>query len=116
MNESDFKSVRALVEKMIGQRGEYFVTGTVIKRDTIRKLIWTPEFGDQPIPLVGLNYKVTYYDTDAAGVVTPKDAIVEPVVPEVGQTVVVARELGSRRLPRLIGVLQGTGWISTEED
>jgi hypothetical protein len=116
LHEGDFKSIRVLIEKMLGQKGEYFITGTVIKRDTAHKLIWMAEFGDQAIPLVGLNYTVKYYDTDQNGLVSAKQAVVSPVLPAIGETVLVARELGSRRLPRLLGVLQGTGWISTEED
>lgn len=116
MNEGDFRSVRALIEKMLGMKGEYFVTGIVIKRDEATKVVWLAEFGDQAIPLVALDYEVKYYDTDQLGKTTMKLAKVRPLLPKVGQTVVVARELGSRRLPRLIGVLLGTGWISTEED
>lgn len=116
LNEGDFRSIRALIEKLLGQKGEYFLTGKVIKRDEDKKLVWLAEFGDQAIPLVALDYEVKYYDTDQLGNTQLKFAKVKPLVPKVGQTVVVARELGSRRLPRLIGVLQGTGWISTEED
>lgn len=101
---------------MLGKKGEYFITGTVIKRDEATKVVWLAEFGDQAIPLVALDYEVKFYDTDQTGKVIQKFAKVRPLVPQVGQTVVVARELGSRRLPRLIGVLEGTGWISTEED
>lgn len=116
MNEGDFKSVRALIDKVLGQKGEYFVTGKVIKRDVPNKLVWLAEFGDQPIPLVGYDYQINYYDTTSTGAVVPKKAIASPMLPKIGQTVVVARELGSRRLPRLLGVLQGINWISTEED
>lgn len=116
LSSEDFKSIRALIESMLGKRGEYFITGKVIKRDAVKKLIWLAEFGDQPIPLVAVDYEVKYYDTDNLGKVAIKKAVVSPLVPKEGQTVLVARELGTRRLPRLIGVIQGTGWISTEED
>jgi hypothetical protein len=36
-------------------------------------------------------------------------------VPKVGDTVLVARELGTRRLPRCLGILQGKNWISAED-
>lgn len=111
LHEGDFRSIRALVERMLGQKGEYFTTGTVIKRDELRNVVWLEEFGDQAIPLVAYDYEVKYYDASGA-----KLAKVRPLLPKVGQTVVVARELGSRRLPRLIGILRGTDWISTEED
>lgn len=116
MREQDFNSVSALVEKLIGQKGEYVITGRVIKRDEIRKLVWIAEFGDQAIPLIGFDYTVKYYDTDENGVVNQKNAKIEIKVPKLGQTVVVLRELGTRRLPRCVGVLTGQEWMTRTED
>jgi len=38
------------------------------------------------------------------------------VMPKVGESVLVAREMGTRRLPRAIGVIQGKNWIVAEEE
>lgn len=76
--------------------------GVVVKRDTSKRLVWLKEYGDQPIPIVGLRQEVTYYDTTPTGV-KKKIALVEPVVPKVGELVVVLRQMGSRRLPKCLG-------------
>jgi hypothetical protein len=128
ISESEWESISNLFNRLMRKKGEYFVTGKVIKRDVAKKLVWLQEFGDQAIPIVGFDYEVTYYDETPRGVVTTavgagadyttqqKKAKVKLLVPRVGQSVVVAREFGTRRLPRCIGVIQGTGWISASED
>lgn len=116
LGEGDFKSIAAMVRRMLGEKGEYFVSGLVIKRDAKRKLVWLAEFGDQAIPIVGFSHTVKYYDTNQVGKVLPKISKVEVVVPAIGDSVLVARELGTRRLPRCLGVIQGTGWITPPED
>jgi len=128
ISEPEWESIATLVNKLMRQKGEYFVTGKVIQRDEVKKLIWLKEFGDQAIPVVGFDYEVTYYDETPGGVVTTavganadfktkaKKAKVKVMVPKIGQSVLVAREFGTRRLPRCLGVIQGTGWISASED
>jgi len=37
------------------------------------------------------------------------------LVPKVGQTVLVAYEMGISRLPRCLGVIQSTNWITSED-
>lgn len=37
-------------------------------------------------------------------------------MPKVGQMVLVAREMGTNRLPRCLGVIQGRNWIAPEEE
>jgi len=106
--------VEKVVAKVAGRRQDYFTTGTVIKSDTKRKLVWLKEFGDQAVPIVAFNYDVTYYDTDSTGVVHKKKARATVRVPKRGEKVVVASEWGIRRLPRCIGVIQGKGWMSQE--
>ena len=115
ISEGEWESIAKFVEKIFRKKGEYFVTGKVIKRDEKKKLIWMKEFGDQAIPIVGFDYEVTYYDKSDTGV-EPKKAKVKLLVPKVGQSVLVAREFGTRRLPRCLGVIQGTGWIAPSED
>lgn len=136
IDREEWRSIRALVENLTGGKGEYFVTGKVIKRDVKRKLVWLKEFGDQAIPLVAFDYEVRYYDDNSKGrqisvpihvdevpysgtaIVgvpnknTPKTAKVTVMVPKVGETVLVARELGTSRIPRCLGVLMGRGWIT----
>ena len=115
ISDSEWVSIRTMVESMLGKRGEYFTTGTVLKRDVPNKLVWLAEFGDQPVPLVGFDYKVKYYDTDELGVVNVKNALAEMQVPTIGEVVIVAREFGVNRLPRCLGVLKGQNWIDLTE-
>lgn len=132
LTDGDFRSIRQFVERivrdMFGSRFDYFVTGTVIKRDELKKLVWLEEFGDQPIPVVAFNYEVKYYDESVKGTnygtsgsaaqykTYVKKAVAEILVPKVGETVLVARELGIGRLPRCLGVIQGKGWIVREDE
>lgn len=124
ITDGEWISIRTMIESIAGKKGEYFVTGDVIKRDVDNKLVWLAEFGDQPIPIVAFDYKVKYYDStvtvDFAGQttgtqVTPKTVIAEVQVPQVGDTVIVAKELGVNRLPRCLGVLKGKNWIDLTE-
>lgn len=116
--ESDFASIRTMVEKIVnsvaGNRQSYFTTGTVIRRDEVKKLVWLREYGSQAIPIVGFDHEATYYDTDAGGVTRKKKAKVTVCVPKVGEKVVVANEWGLKRMPRCIGVIQGRGWMVAE--
>lgn len=116
ISEREWAALYDFVEKQISKRGQYFVTGTVVKRDSDKGLIWLSELGDQPIPIVGFDLEVKYYDTDNAGITTQKKAKVKTLVPQIGQSVLVARELGVDRIPRCLGVIQGTDWIIQTED
>lgn len=132
ISEREWVSVRAMVESVIksvmGTRMDYFVTGQVIDRDEKNKLVWLAEFGDQPVPVVAYNYNAFYYDesprltkygtvgTNADYKTYKKKLLIEIEVPKVGETVLVAREWGTRRLPRCLGVLQGQNWIIVEAE
>jgi hypothetical protein len=119
ITEPEWTSIASLVERMVpqltgGRRN--FKTGRVIKRDTNKKLVWLREFGDQPIPVVGFDYEVKYYDTDSTGNTVPKKAKISPVTPDVGEHVFVALEMGEHGLPRCLGTIQGVGWILPEDE
>jgi hypothetical protein len=132
ITQLEWRSIRSMVERVVadlmGSRRDYFVTGKVIDRDELKNLIWLEEFGDQPIPIVAFNYKVKIYDESprdtvygAVGAaadykVKIKYRTTTVVVPDVGETVLVARELGIRRLPRCLGVIQGRDWIISEDE
>jgi hypothetical protein len=112
--EHQWRAIQDYVQKIMAQRGEYFTVGVVVKRDDERKLVWTSEFGDTPIPLFTFDFTVKYYDTQTTGAVKPKKTRpargkqreVEVVTPQIGETVLIARHLGSRNLPKCIGVMQ----------
>lgn len=115
---TDWKSIQNFVNARIAEQGEYFTQGKVIKRDVVNKLIWLKEFGDQPIPLVAFNYQVKYYIVDAAGKTVPRQTKefskdVQVSVPQVGEVVLVARMMGSARLPKCLGVIQSTKYVGT---
>jgi len=132
ISEPEWTSIHTLIEQVApavsGRLDSYFFTGKVIKRDEKNKCVYLKEFGDQPIPLVYFDFEVKYYDETpkgttsvAAGNSQPhktrtKTVNVTVKVPKVGQSVLVVRELGTRRLPRCLGVIQGKNWISKEPD
>lgn len=106
LTDNDFNRITDLIQNM--QMGSEVVYGEVVKRDASRKLIWLAEFGDQPIPLVAMRGHVKVYDTSGSGVGMKKADIIYDV-PKVGETVVVLRQLGSRRLPKCVGVILTPG-------
>lgn len=120
ISEEEWNSIRAVAEKVArdvsGTRGDWFQTGRVIKRDEKNRLIWIKGMGHTPLPVVGFNYTVRYYDTDDNGKLRVRQANAKVVVPKVGETVLVAFELGSSRLPRCLGVVQGKNYLETEEE
>lgn len=82
--------------------------GKVTKRDEKRKLIWLADYGDQPIPVCGLEYEASFYDDDGT-TVTKKTVKATPIIPKVGDLVVVLRQFGDRRLPKCVGVVLSKG-------
>jgi hypothetical protein len=61
ITEEDFASIKTMIDSAVGEIGQTFITGQVIKRDAQRKLIWIKELGDQPIPVVDFNRMVDVY-------------------------------------------------------
>lgn len=118
--ESEWLSIsnlaRKISEQVSGKRQDYFVTGKVVKVDAVHKLIYMAEFGDQAVPIVAWDYNVTYYDQTVTGATVKKTTVATVKMPKVGDTVLVARELGTRRLPRALGILQGVNWIVAEDE
>jgi hypothetical protein len=119
LTEPEWNSIAQFTEKIvkqvIGTRGDFFVTGKVIKVDTQNRCVYLAEFGDQAVPVVGFNYTASYY-VQESGSMTKKTATAEIQMPKVGQSVLVAREMGTSRLPRALGVIQGKNWIVSEEE
>lgn len=132
ISEPEWLSIATMVEKIIrrvvGTKADYFVTGKVLQADKKNKCIFMEEFGDQPIPIVAFDYEVKYYDetpkgtaygesgSDASYKTAVKTAKVTPVMPKRGDIVLVAREMGTRRMPRCLGVIQGKNWIVPETE
>lgn len=128
ITEPEWESIAKLAAKVAadvaGNRRDFFVTGKVIKVDEKNKCVYLQEFGSQPIPLVGFDYEVTIYDETPRGANTTtvgtaadvkilkKKVKVAVVMPKRGQNVLVARELGTSRIPRCLGVIQGKNWIT----
>lgn len=106
--------IEDVVPQIVGTRRDYFVTGRVMKVDKTKKLVWLREFGSQAVPIIGFDYDVTYYDTDNNGITRRRVTKATVRMPRIGQTVLVAREMGISRLPRCLGILMGRGWIGEE--
>jgi len=120
ISEPEWASIAAMIEKISsqvsGKRQDYFTTGPVIKVDVPNRCVYLAEFGDQAIPIVAYDYAHDYYVTDQSGNTVKKTAVSKVKMPKPGDTVVVAREYGTRGLPRALGVLQGTNWILSEDE
>jgi len=132
ITEPEWQSVAAMIERkimqMTGLRSNNFITGKVIKRDVPNKCVYLKDFGDQAIPVVGFNYTVKYYDETPNGTTAVSSGSAQPyktrvktvtvdvVVPNVGDIVAVLCEMGTHRLPRCIGVIQGKNWLVAEAD
>lgn len=106
LTDADFQAIYDAILAEIPQ--SEVVYGKVVKRDAAKGLVWLKEFGDQPIPLVGFNGHAKVYDTTPTGVRMRKAKILHEV-PKKGQLVVVLRQLGSRRLPKCVGVVLSKG-------
>lgn len=98
LNDQDINTVQRMIDTAI--RPSEVVYGKVIRRDEARKLIWMAEFGDQAIPLVGFEGLFKVYDNGSV-----KHVRIKHEVPKVGQTAVVLRQMGSRRLPKCVGII-----------
>ena len=125
ISNEEWQSIATFVQRevgrLIGRRRDYFIFSKVTKRDTVNRLIWVKELGDQPVPLMAFDYDVTYYDESPRGVssgyrVYMKKAEVEVKVPQKGEIVLIAREMGSDHLPRCLGVLRSKNYVVDEED
>lgn len=113
-----------LIKDVAGQAGDHFFVDVVVKNDASKNLVWVETLGDTPIPLFAFQYEVKYYDESPRGTglsfgaykTYTKYAKVKIVCPKVGETVLVAREMGMNRLPRCLGVLRSTGFGDEEDE
>lgn len=111
ISQRDWQQIQKYVEKRMAEAGEYFTQGIVIKNDQQNNLVWLKEFGDLAIPVFAFDYQVKYYYEDTSGNMQPRltkpyDREVSVLVPQVGETVLIARQLGSRNLPKCLGVIR----------
>lgn len=129
ITNDDWREIQKYVERRLAESGEPFVQGVVVKNDPIKKLVWLKEFGDQPIPCISFDYQVKYYYREPYGNTTavgnavnsristrktkPYSKEVEILVPRVGDIVLVAQHLGSRRLPKCLGVIKSKNYVTT---
>jgi hypothetical protein len=127
ITDSEWQSISTMVNQIVrdiaGTKGDYFITGKVFKVDKKNKCIYMKEFGSQPIPIVAFDYEVKYYDESPQGTTVPTGGSGSPyrtltkiakatvIMPKKGDTVLVAKEMGTSRLPRCLGVVMGTKWI-----
>ena len=117
ISHGDWNEIQSLIRRMIGDQGDTFVQGTVIRNDPIRKVVFVKEFGDIPIPIVAHWYQVTYNTRDTSGRVLrtktiPYSTDVDVLVPRVGDIVFIAQHLGTRSLPKCLGVIQSKNFVT----
>jgi len=119
ITEPEWNSIREVAARaaaeIAGRRNDWFQTGQVVKRDEKNRLIWVKGLTGVAIPIVSFNYDIRYYDTDENGDAIVRTGHATLAVPKVGQTVLIAFELGVSRLPRCLGVVQGKNYLTQEE-
>jgi hypothetical protein len=128
ITEQEWNSIAQFVTKIAmetsGRRGDHFFVDKVIKRDEVNSLIWVKELVDTPIPLFGFDYLVKYIDETPAGtgwgwgdyIAKTQTIIVKPLTPNIGDLVLIAREMGSGRMPRCLGVLHSKNFATDEPE
>lgn len=122
LSRDDWREIMRFVNSLFAKHGEPFVQGMVIKRDSVNRLVWLKEFGDQPIPLVAFDMQVKYYIPDGQGGLKPRltkafsNEEVEILTPRVGDVVLIAQHLGSRRLPKCLGVIKSRNYVRPQGD
>lgn len=132
LSHDDYREIERFVGRILSDHGQSFVQGVVVKSDQNKKLVWLKEFGDQPIPCIAFDYQVRYYYNEPTGNTTavgapvnsrmksrltqPYTKEVEILVPRKGDIVLVATHLGSRRLPKCLGVIKSKNYVVQESD
>lgn len=128
ISDQEWASIAELAEnvskRVSGRAGDHFITSKVIKNDPANMLVWIRELPQIAIPIFTFDYNVTYYDESPRDTglsfggykVYTKKAKVSPVCPKVGDIVLVAREMGSDRLPRCLGVLRSSNFADDESE
>lgn len=116
LTNADWREIQKFVGKMTASGGEPFVQCKVIGIDISRNVVFAKEFGDIPIPIVAHYYQVTYSSRDASGrVIRLKTQAyskeVEILLPQIGDTILVAQHLGTRALPKCLGVIQSKDFV-----
>lgn len=119
ISQSEWTAIQDFVNSMLSKIGSPFVQGKVIKSDPARKVVWLKEFGHQPIPIIGFDYRVKYNSQAPDGTVIvkktkPYTKDVEILVPQVGDTVLVAQHFGTSRLPKCLGVIKSRNYVDSE--
>ena len=117
LTDGDWKRIQnAIAGFSRTQPSDFFVQGEVVKVDSIRKVIFMAEFGDQPIPIFAFNYDVKTLDTQKNGRTKVRMSIAHPRLPKKGAIVLVAKHMGTRRLPKCLGVLRSKNFVEVGED
>lgn len=128
ISNEEWGSIASMVDRMIdtkaGFRRDYFMVGTVSKRNTKDNVIYVKELGgDVKIPIFTFDYRVVYYDESPRGTAGggsyrtyKKAAEVTPKLPQIGDEVLIAKEMGNDLLPRCLGVLRSRKYINDLED
>lgn len=128
ITQDDWREIQRYVNRVLSQQGQSFVQGVVVKSDPKNNLVWLAEFGDQPIPLISFDYQVKYYYNEPTGNTTAVGTAVgsamktrktqayskdvEVLCPRVGDMVLVAQHMGSRRLPKCLGVIKSKKYVT----
>jgi hypothetical protein len=116
ISDAEWESIRQLIDRKGSSRAEEFYTGKVVKVDSTNRNVYLTQFGQQPIPIVAQDFQITYYDSVwneslKRNVSQKKTAKATVIMPKKGDIVLVAREMGTARLPRCLGKVLGAKWV-----
>ena len=82
----EWESIHQLVEDYFRKRGNEVTQGIVLKRDEALRQVFVKEFGDEPIPVVGLSGQLYVFRKNA------RELLELPVVvPKVGELVLILK-------------------------
>ncbi len=116
LDQRDWRRIQNLIDELARAQPDYFSQDKVISVDEHRHVVFVKSFGDQPIPLFAFEYDVNTLDTLKNGKTKMRHTVAKPRMPKKGDTVLIARHMGSRRLPKCIGILQSTHFVEVGSD
>jgi hypothetical protein len=115
LTADDWGQIYKVLQSEIQRNKSGMIQSVVTKRDTDNKLIWVKELGDQPIPLIAFDHDVKYYIVDASNNTVPRHGTGKVKVPEIGEAVLILLHMGTRRLPKALGVIRSTNFVIEED-
>lgn len=114
LTDTDWRRIQSLINNSDRKRPEYFSQDKVIAVDQQRNVVFVKSYGDQAIPIYSFEYDVNYIDTVKGDRIKARHTIAKPRLPKKGDTILIARHMGSGRLPKCLGILLSNNFVELE--